>query len=95
MCPFCQHSHPSDTLKRMMRDGLRGDTMLVVADLDANVGKKYRVPIDTDLNALTDWPDTWNPNTRSTGAFQPCRPSRLTLGCQIHRPCKLRLPKLG
>ena len=53
VCPFCQHSHPLETLKRMMRDGLQSDTMLVVADLDVNVGKKYRVPVEVDLDALT------------------------------------------
>ena len=52
VCCFCQHAHPSDTLKRMMRDGLRGDAMLVVADLDPKVGKRYREPSETDLDAL-------------------------------------------
>ena len=52
VCCFCQHAHPSDTLKRMMRDGLRGDAMLVVADLDPDVGKRYREPCEADLAAL-------------------------------------------
>ena len=53
VCPFCQHAHPPDTLKRMMRDGHRDDAMLVVADLDSDVGKKYRAPAESDLGALT------------------------------------------
>ena len=53
VCPLCQHAHPSDTLKRMMRDGHRDDAMLVVADLDLDVGKRYRAPVDTDLDAIT------------------------------------------
>lgn len=52
VCCFCQHAHPPDTLKRMMRDGLRGDAMLVVADLDRDVGKRYREPSEEDLTAL-------------------------------------------
>ena len=52
VCCFCGHTHPLDTLKRMMRDGLKKDTMLVVADLDEDFGKHYREPTEADLNAL-------------------------------------------
>lgn len=52
VCCFCGHTHPSDTLKRMMSDGLRGDAMLVVADLDDEVGKRYRTPTTTERDAL-------------------------------------------
>ena len=51
-CSFCGHTHHSETLKRMMRDGLKGDAMLVVADLDAGVGKRYRDPGRTDLESI-------------------------------------------
>ncbi len=53
ICPFCGHTHHSATLKRMMRDGLKGDAMLVAADLDAGVGKRYRKPSRVELNAIT------------------------------------------
>ena len=52
VCCFCLHAHPLDTQKRMMRDGLKDDAMLVVADLDDQVGKSYRVPTDADLDAI-------------------------------------------
>ena len=52
VCCFCQHAHPAETLKRMMRDGLRGDAPLVVADLDPDVGKRYREPSEIDVAAL-------------------------------------------
>ncbi len=52
ICCFCQHSHPPDTLRRMMRDGLRNDVMLVVADHDSEVGKRYREPREVDVAAL-------------------------------------------
>ena len=54
VCCFCDHAHPLDTLKRMMRDGLKKDTMLVVADLDDEVGKNYRAPAKADIDALAD-----------------------------------------
>ena len=53
VCCFCHHVHPLNTLKRMMRDGLRDDAMLLVADIDERVGKRYRQPTSTDLEALT------------------------------------------
>ena len=52
VCCFCGHVHPLDTLKRMMRDGLKDDAMLVVADIDGDVGKHYREPNDADLGPL-------------------------------------------
>lgn len=52
ICPFCDHTHHSETLKRMMRDGLKGDAMLVVADLDSGVGKYYREPCRVELDAI-------------------------------------------
>lgn len=54
VCCFCAQVHPLDTLKRMMRDGLRDDEMLVVADLDKTISKKYRVPTDADLAPICD-----------------------------------------
>ena len=52
VCCFCQHTHPTETLKRMMRDGLRDDALLVVADVDPEVGKHYRGPSEADIAAL-------------------------------------------
>ena len=52
VCCFCGHAHPLDTLKRMMRDGLKDDAMLAVADLDNDLGKRYRAPAQIDLDAL-------------------------------------------
>ena len=53
-CCFCGHTHHSETLKRMMRDGLNGDAMLAVADIDPTVGKSYRAPSIIDLDAVAD-----------------------------------------
>ena len=52
VCCFCDHAHTLDTQKRMMRDGLRDDALLVVADLDNYVGKHYRVPVQADFDGL-------------------------------------------
>lgn len=42
ICCFCDHAHPLETVKRLMRDGLKEDALLVVADFDPVVGKSYR-----------------------------------------------------
>ncbi len=52
ICCFCNHTHTLETLKRMMRDKLFGDSLLVVADLDPNFGKRYRVPTLKDLKGI-------------------------------------------
>ena len=52
VCSFCQHSHPLDRLKRLMRDGLADDALLVVADHDPVTLRRYRVPTDADLAGL-------------------------------------------
>ncbi|MCY4104682.1 MAG: DUF1156 domain-containing protein [bacterium] len=52
VCCFCSNPHPLDTLKRMMRDGLKDDAMLAVADCDDSVGKGYRAPAAADLDAI-------------------------------------------
>lgn len=53
ICCFCGQSHTLDTLKRLMRDKLANDALLVVADLDKRFGKLYRVPTSEDLEGLT------------------------------------------
>ena len=52
VCSFCGHAHDLETLKRMMRDDLKDDAMLVVADIDDEVGKRYRSPTSVDLILL-------------------------------------------
>ena len=54
VCSFCGHAHDLDTLKRMMRDGLKDDVLLVVADIDDEVGKRYRAPTSIDLTPLDE-----------------------------------------
>lgn len=52
ICCFCNHTHLLGTLKRLMRDKLSRDSLLVVADLDPNYGKRYRIPTYEDFKAL-------------------------------------------
>lgn len=52
ICLFCEQRHTLDTQKRLMRDGYAEDKMLVVADLNEAVGKRYRVPTDNDIKGL-------------------------------------------
>lgn len=52
ICSFCGQHHTLATQKRLMWDGLADDRMLVVADIDKTVGKRYRAPIDEDVYGL-------------------------------------------
>ncbi len=52
-CCFCDQRHTLATWKRLMMDRLAEDRMLVVADLDGNVGKRYRVSTHVDTESLT------------------------------------------
>ncbi|MDE0161737.1 MAG: hypothetical protein OXL98_08340 [Acidimicrobiaceae bacterium] len=46
VCPYpnCQHVHPLEVHTRLMNEGLAEDRLLVVADLDEDVGKVFRTP---------------------------------------------------
>ena len=52
VCCFCRQVHRLETLRQMMRDGLRDERLLVVADIDNQVGKRYRAPTQADLAGL-------------------------------------------
>lgn len=52
VCPFCGHVHVKEVHARLMNDGLAGDEMLVVSDLDDTVGKVFREPSQVDLDAI-------------------------------------------
>ena len=52
ICCFCQESHPLDTLRRLMRDELGEDALLVVADHDSITLRRYRVPEHADYEGL-------------------------------------------
>lgn len=53
VCPFtgCEHVHSIDVHTRMMNEGLGEDVLLVVAEIDEDVGKLYRPPVPQDLDA--------------------------------------------
>lgn len=52
VCPFCQHVHTIDVHTRLMNEGLAEDALLVVADLDENVGKVFRTPTEAEVEAV-------------------------------------------
>ena len=52
VCPFCEHVHVKDVHARLMNDGLSGDELLVVADIDDSVGKLFRQPVCEELDVL-------------------------------------------
>lgn len=54
VCPFCQHVHPKATHARLMAEGHGQDVLLIVADIDAAVGKAFRAPTPTERVAVDD-----------------------------------------
>jgi putative DNA methylase len=52
ICPFCTGSHEQDTLRRLMKDGLRRDTLLLAADADPRLGKSFRPPTPDERAAI-------------------------------------------
>ena len=42
ICPFCEHVHPTALHRRLSAEGLREDVLLLAADLDQVVGKRFR-----------------------------------------------------
>ena len=54
-CPFCGHVHPRAVHQRLTNEGLSRDALLVVADHDDMVGKRFRAPAkeETDMAAVT------------------------------------------
>lgn len=51
VCPFCQHVHPLSLHRRLTNEGYGEDVLLVVAEIDPDVGKTYRTPTDAESAA--------------------------------------------
>jgi putative DNA methylase len=52
ICPFCEHVHLKATHTRLMVEGHGRDALLVAADLDVIVGKRFRQPADQERIAV-------------------------------------------
>jgi adenine-specific DNA methylase len=52
VCPFCEHVHPKPSHQRLAQEGLGSDHLLVAADLDERVGKKFREPTASERAAV-------------------------------------------
>lgn len=52
VCPFCEHVHPKALHTRLVSEGLGEDVLLVVAELDKAVGKRFRAPTEADRAAV-------------------------------------------
>ena len=51
VCPFCGYIHSHAEHTRIREAGHTGDVLLVVADLDSDVGKRFRAPIASEHQA--------------------------------------------
>ena len=52
ICPFCDHVHPKATHTRLMAERQGRDAILVAADIDPLVGKRFRRPAAHELVAV-------------------------------------------
>lgn len=53
VCPFCEYVHPKDVHTRLAAEGHGRDVVLVAADLDDVVGKRFRTPTAAEFAAVT------------------------------------------
>ncbi|MEU7769853.1 hypothetical protein AB0C44_00830 [Micromonospora taraxaci] len=53
ICPFCDHVHPKDLHTRLASEGHGRDELLLVADLDDEVGKQFREPTEREKAMAT------------------------------------------
>ena len=51
VCPFCDHVHSTPVHTRLAGEGFGRDVLLVAADLDDTVGKRFRVPTAAEFAA--------------------------------------------
>ena len=54
VCPFCSFIHPLAMHRRLTHDGCGTDELLVVADLDDEVGKRFRSPEPEEFEAVLE-----------------------------------------
>ena len=52
MCPFCEHVHPKAVHTRLASEGEGRDAILLAADLDPDVGKRYRDLVPAERHAV-------------------------------------------
>lgn len=51
VCPFCDHVHPTSLHRRLSADGQREDALLLSADIDSAVGKRFRTVTPSEVDA--------------------------------------------
>src|SRR5262249_52499955 len=51
ICPFCEHVHATALHRRLSAKGLGQDELLLAADLDTAVGKKFREVVPLEVEA--------------------------------------------
>lgn len=76
VCPFCDHVHPLSLHQRLAGDGCGRDVLLVVADIDDDVGKRFRVPTSAEQSAAESARQTLD-DQESFGAGLPAIPDEL------------------
>ena len=85
VCPFCGYTHSHAEHSRVREAGQAGDAMLVVADLDAKVGKRYREPTPLEREAASA-AEAAIPRCEPFAADLPAVPNELAQGATGGRP---------
>ena len=80
VCPSCSYTHSHAEHTRIRENGHAGDVMLVVADIDAHVGKRYREPAMPERAAATA-AEAALAASEPFAADLPAVPDELVLGC--------------
>jgi putative DNA methylase len=53
VCPFCEHVHPKDVHTRLAFEGYGRDELMLAADLDKAVSKRFRLPTPEERKAVS------------------------------------------
>jgi len=73
VCPFCGYAHDRELQMRILRGGLGKDAPLLAADLDDEVGKRYR-PLETSEIEAISQASADLANQPRFGVLLPARP---------------------
>ena len=85
ICSFCNYTHSHSEHSRIREAGQAGDVMLVVADIDSELGKRYREPTAPERQAARA-AEAALARCKPFAADLPAVPSEFALGATGGRP---------